>query len=41
LPARLRELVDRPIGVEKRTSDGRPSFHFRWEFNPSDDMAFY
>lgn len=41
LPARLRELVDRPIGVEKRTNDGSASFHFRWEFHSSDDMSFY
>jgi hypothetical protein len=30
LPARLGELVDRPIGLEKRTKDGKANFYFRW-----------
>lgn len=30
LPARLGELVDRPIALEKRTKDGRANFYFRW-----------
>jgi hypothetical protein len=30
LPARLGELVDHPIGLEKRTKDGRTNFYFRW-----------
>jgi Protein of unknown function (DUF669) len=29
LPARLGELADRPIGVEKRTKDGQVNFYFR------------
>jgi len=29
LPARLGELVDRPIGIEKRTKDGRANIYFR------------
>jgi hypothetical protein len=33
LPARLGELVDRPIGLEKRTKDGRANFYFRWGAN--------
>jgi hypothetical protein len=45
LPARLAELVDRPIGVEKRTKDGRSNFWFRWESNRTapiglDDLPF-
>jgi hypothetical protein len=31
LPARLGELADRPIGLEKRTKDGRANFYFRRE----------
>jgi hypothetical protein len=30
LPARLAELVDRPIGLDKRTKDGKTNFYFRW-----------
>ena len=30
LSAHLGELVDRPIGVEKRTKGGRTDFYFRW-----------
>ncbi len=30
LPARLLELADRPIGIDKRTKDGRTNFYFRW-----------
>jgi hypothetical protein len=30
LPARLGELVACPIGLEKRTKDGRANFYFRW-----------
>ena len=33
LPARLGELVDRPIGLDKRTKDGRVNFYFRWGAN--------
>jgi hypothetical protein len=46
LPARLVELVDRPIGLEKRTKDGRSNFYFRWGTNRtsqtglSDDIPF-
>jgi len=29
LPDRLGELVDHPIGIEKRTKDGRSNFYFR------------
>ena len=45
LPARLGELVDRPIGLDKRTKDGRANFYFRWAANRtspnglSDDAA--
>jgi hypothetical protein len=31
LPARLGELVGRPIGIEKRTKDGRSNIYFRWQ----------
>lgn len=46
LPARLAELVDRPIGIDKRTKDGRTNFYFRWASNRtsqptlSDDTPF-
>jgi hypothetical protein len=46
LPARLGELADRPIGLEKRTKDGRTNFYFRWAANRtsqnglSDDIPF-
>jgi hypothetical protein len=46
LPARLGELVNRPIAFEKRTKDGRANFYFRWGFNRTsqdalnDDLPF-
>jgi hypothetical protein len=45
LPARLGELVDRPVSLEKRTKDGRTNFYFRWERNRTsqnglDDVPF-
>jgi hypothetical protein len=46
LPARLGELVDRPIGIEKRTKDGRANIYFRRQSNRagqitlSDDVPF-
>jgi hypothetical protein len=45
LPARLRELVDRPVGLDKRTKDGRANFYFRWGSNRTgqnspDDVPF-
>jgi len=46
LPARLGELADRPIGLEKRTKDGKSNFYFRWGANRtsqtglSDDIPF-
>jgi len=45
LPARLGELVDRPVGLDKRTKDGRTNFYFRWGSNRtsqggSDDVPF-
>jgi len=45
LPARLGELVDRPIGVDKRTKDGRTNLYFRWAPNRNnpvtlDDVPF-
>jgi hypothetical protein len=46
LPSRLIELVDRPIGVDKRTKDGRTNFYFRWASNRTsqnglgDDVPF-
>jgi hypothetical protein len=33
LPARLGELADRPIGLDKRTKDGKGIFYFRWGAN--------
>jgi len=36
LPARLRELVNHPIDVQKSTKDGRVNFYFRWDSNRSD-----
>jgi hypothetical protein len=33
LPARLGELVNRPIGLQKLTKDGKASFYFRWAHN--------
>jgi hypothetical protein len=33
LPARLGELVDRPIGLQKLTKDGKTNFYFRWGAN--------
>jgi hypothetical protein len=45
LPARLAELVDRSVGVEKRTKDGWANFYFRRESNRTgqiglDDIPF-
>jgi hypothetical protein len=46
LRARVGELVNRPIGVEKRTKDGRVNFYFRWVSKGAgqdgviDDMPF-
>ena len=46
LPSRLGELVDRPVGLEKRTKDGKANFYFRWVHNRtshnglSDDVPF-
>jgi Protein of unknown function (DUF669) len=46
LPARLRELVNHPISVQKSTKDGRVNFYFRWDSNRSgksftgDDIPF-
>jgi hypothetical protein len=46
LPARLGELADRPIGLEKRTKDGKSNFYFRWGANRTtqaglrDDIPF-
>jgi hypothetical protein len=46
LPARLSELADRPIGIEKRTKDGRTNIYFRWQPNRNsqgvtdDDIPF-
>ena len=46
LPARLGELVDRPIGIEKRTKDGHANIYFRWQANRNgqgvtdDDIPF-
>jgi hypothetical protein len=46
LPARLSELVERPIGIEKRTKDGRANIYFRWQANRNgqgvtdDDVPF-
>ena len=45
LPARLGELVDRPVVLDKRTKDGRTNFYFRWESNRTsrigpDDVPF-
>ena len=46
LPACLKELVDRPIGIEKRTKDGRTNIYFRWQANRNgqgvtdDDIPF-
>jgi hypothetical protein len=39
LPARLSELVDRPIGIEKRTKDGRANIYFRWQPNRTDQSG--
>ncbi len=33
LPGRLGELVDRPIGLQKFTKDGKTNFYFRWGAN--------
>jgi len=33
LPARLGELADRPIGLQKFTKDGKTNFYFRWGAN--------
>jgi hypothetical protein len=33
LPDRLGELSDRPVGLDKRTKDGRANFYFRWGSN--------
>jgi hypothetical protein len=46
LPARLRELVNHPIDVQKSTKDGRVNFYFRWDSNRAsksfvgDDIPF-
>lgn len=46
LPSRLGELVACPVGLEKRTKDGRANFYFRWASNrasqspPDDDLPF-
>jgi hypothetical protein len=45
LPARLGELTDSPIGLDKRTKDVRTNFYFRWGSNRAnpvnmDDMPF-
>jgi len=45
LPTRLKELVDRPVGLDKRTKDGRTNFYFRWGSNRTsqngpDDVPF-
>jgi hypothetical protein len=46
LPARLGELVGRPIGIEKRTKDGRANIYFRRQANRTnqgitdDDVPF-
>ena len=39
LPTRLGELVDRPIGVDKRTRDGRSNFYFRRQSVRSGEMS--
>lgn len=39
LPVRLAGLVDHPIGVEKRTKDGRANFYFRWESNRTSQLG--
>lgn len=45
LPDHLAGLVDHPIGIAKRTKDGRVNFYFRWESNRNgqiglDDIPF-
>jgi hypothetical protein len=45
LPAGVGELVDRPVGLDKRTKDGRTNFYFRWGSNRtsqggSDEVPF-
>jgi hypothetical protein len=45
LPDRLGELSDRPVGLDKRTKDGRANFYFRWGSNRAsqncpDDVPF-
>jgi hypothetical protein len=45
LRARLGEMVDRPVGLDKRTKDGRANFYFRWPSNRTgtvtlDDVPF-
>ncbi len=46
LPARLTELVNHPIDVQKSTKDGKTNFYFRWDSNRSsksvlsDDIPF-
>lgn len=45
LPDRLGELSDRPVGLDKRTKDGRANFYFRWGSNRTsqngpDDVPF-
>ena len=39
LPARLGELVDRPVGIDKRTKDGRSNFYFRRQASRSGEMS--
>lgn len=36
LPARIGELTNRTIGIEKRTKDGQVNFYFRWASNGVD-----
>ena len=33
LRTRIKELVDRPISIDKRTRDSRTNIYFRWESN--------
>jgi hypothetical protein len=46
LPARLTELANHPIDVQKSTKDGKTNFYFRWDSNRtskivlSDDIPF-
>ncbi len=46
LPDRLKELLDRPVSIDKRTKDGRMNIYFRWkavrpaENDGGDDVPF-